>query len=105
MRVNIGPHNQKVITMFKRIRTIKGDTLGISIIQPEGFRRMVRAQVTKGSGSPVGRFQSSFPDAGEILLTLSPDTTARMSGAYKYEIAIETAQGVKTVQHGILEVL
>ncbi len=91
--------------MFKRIRTIKGDTLSILITQPEGFRRIARAHVTKGSGSPVGRFAVSHGTVGGITATLLPDTTARMSGAYKYEIALETDKGVKTVQHGILEVM
>jgi hypothetical protein len=91
--------------MFKRIRTYKGDTLNITLQMPEGFKRIVRAQIVKGSGAPVARLQMTQANAGGLVLSLATDASARMQGVYKYEIAVEADMGITTIQNGFLEVL
>ncbi|MGL4843863.1 MAG: hypothetical protein ACRC2Y_04490 [Aeromonas veronii] len=91
--------------MFKRIRLIKGDTLNIELPMPDRFRRIVRAQITKGSGTPIARMNQSASEDGLMTFRVGADITGRMAGTYRYEIAVESDEGVKTVQHGILEVL
>ena len=90
--------------MFKRLRTIKGDTLALTFNKPNGFRRVSRAQVTKGSGTPIARFSNTINES-EINVVLNCNDSSRMSGTYRYEVAIETDKGVHTIQHGILEVM
>ena len=91
--------------MFKRIRLIKGDTFTIQLSMPEGFRRISRAQITKGSGTPIARMNTATSEDGLMNFRVGADITGRMAGTYRYEIAVDADEGVKTIQHGILEVL
>ncbi|MFL1802309.1 hypothetical protein ACJW8F_13090 [Plesiomonas shigelloides] len=85
--------------MFKRIRVHAGDTLQIKL-PVNDMGRVVRAQITKGSGTPIARFQQY-----EDVFYVPAETTMRMSGTYKYEIAMTDGSVVRSVQYGILEVL
>ena len=91
--------------MFKRVRVNAGDTLLVKLDSPVGYRRVIRSQITKGSGTPIARFNIEHGAMNEIVATVSPDATSRMSGTYKYEIAMDVNGIVKTVQYGILEVM
>lgn len=91
--------------MFKRIRVKAGDTLVVPVKANTNTARLVRGHITRGSGAPVARFQMNELDGANPSAMVGAETTSRMSGTYRYELAFNIDGVVKTVQYGILEVI
>lgn len=85
---------------FKRLRVLRGNTLVVPI--KDNFETVVKAEITTGSGVPIGRFQHDTT-TNEFILPSS--TTNRLSGTYKYQLNVTQGQNTITLQYGIVEVM
>ncbi|EHM6953380.1 hypothetical protein KGV31_002179 [Vibrio parahaemolyticus] len=85
---------------FKRLRVIRGNSLVVPV--KDQFETVLKAEITNGSGVPIGRFNHDT-DKNEFIL--SPMITSRLTGTYKYSITVTKGNSIETIQYGIVEVM
>ncbi|EGR0697676.1 hypothetical protein EX461_18085 [Vibrio parahaemolyticus] len=86
--------------LFKRLRVLRGNSLVIPV--SDNFETVVKAEITNGSGVPIGRMNY---DQEKNTFILSSQITTRLTGHYKYHIVVTKGSVVETIQYGIIEVM
>lgn len=85
---------------FKRLRVLRGNSLVIPV--SDTFETVVKAEVTNGSGVPIGRFHYE-QEKNEFVLPAQ--ITTRLTGTYKYQINVTKCSNIETIQYGIIEIM
>lgn len=85
---------------FKKIRALRGNSIVIKT--NEQFETVIKAELTSGFGVPIGRFQH---DSETNSFVLSADSTARLTGTYKYQITVTKGTIVETILYGYISVM
>lgn len=86
---------------FKRLRVLRGNSLVIPMV--EQFETVIKAEITNGSGVPIGRMNF---DSVKNEFIIPATSTARMTGnTYKYNITVTKGNETVTLQYGILDIL